>query len=310
MDKMTFPARDGALLAYDDYRQENDKAIVIFLHGSTYNSRRYANLAKKLNSDNYGACLLNWRGHGTSEGRPGTVDYIGQLEDDLADFIQQLKTQTSKPLIICGHSAGAIICLRYINKYGCDDIAGTSFIAPAINGPLETVRYQHASARWQYRISYFRAAKTTEPVPNSALQYAPSLKTMSFFGAKLLPFMRHKAILTFPANERMAQLEGRVLNYSYNLMLSCDINDYPGAFNKITVPTLLLCGEEDEVVHPALLSTIFNWHLPPNIAKELIELKNINHIQINNAATKILPLWLERHFSVVPEQTLCEAVSC
>jgi len=312
MEKLTFLARDGEMLAYDDYQLGNDRPIVIFLHGSTYNARRYANLAKKLNGDNYGACLLNWRGHGGSQGRVGSVDYIGQLEDDLADFIHHLKTVTHQDLIIAGHSAGAIICLRYINKYGCNDIAGVSFIAPAINGPLETVRYPHASASWQYRLSYFRASKPVLPVPPNILQYAPSLNSLAFFGAKLLPFLRHRTILTFPASERMAKLEGRVLNYSYNLMLSCDINDYPAAFNKITVPTLLLCGANDEVVHPQLLSTIFNWHLPPSIVKEIIELENVNHIQVNNAAVKLVPLWLNRHFASSTEQTVSESetVAC
>ena len=53
MEKMTFLARDGALLAYDNFLISDAKATVIFLHGSTYNSRRYANIAKVLNQQNY-----------------------------------------------------------------------------------------------------------------------------------------------------------------------------------------------------------------------------------------------------------------
>ena len=296
MDKMTYLARDGALLAYDKFLITNAKATVIFLHGSTYNSRRYANIAKVLNQQNYAACLINWRGHGGSEGRLGTVDYIGQLEDDLADFITHYQQVCDQPLILAGHSAGAVICLRYIDKYGCNNIDGVSFISPAINGPLETVRYKHTSAKWQYQISYFRAAKPAITPPAHALTYAPSLKTLPFIVAKLLPFMRHKPILSFPANERMARLEGRVLHYSYNLMLSCDINNYPSAFNKISVPVLLLCGKHDEVVHPNLLETIYHWHLKPTLNKKIVELKKVNHIQVVTASAMILPDWLNSIF--------------
>ena len=296
MDKMTYLARDGALLAYDKFLITNAKATVIFLHGSTYNSRRYANIAKVLNQQSYAACLINWRGHGGSEGRLGTVDYIGQLEDDLADFIAHYQQVSDQPLILAGHSAGAVICLRYIDKYGCNNIDGVSFIAPAINGPLETVRYKHTSAKWQYQISYFRAAKPAITPPAHALTYAPSLKTLPFIVAKLLPFMRHKPILSFPANDRMARLEGRVLHYSYNLMLSCDINNYPSAFNKISVPVLLLCGKHDEVVHPNLLETIYHWHLKPTLNKKIVELKKVNHIQVVTASAMILPDWLNSIF--------------
>ncbi|SFC32149.1 alpha/beta hydrolase [Pseudoalteromonas denitrificans] len=296
MEKMTFLARDGIQLAYDTLTAINSKATMIFLHGSTYNSRRYANIAKTLHAQSYDTCLLNWRGHGASEGEMGNVDYIGQLEDDLADFIAHYQKQSNKPLVIAGHSAGAVICLRYINKYGCDKISAVSFIAPAINGPLETARYKQKSAKWQYRISYFRAAKPSKVPPASALQHAPNLNMLPFIAAKLLPFMRTKAILRFPASERMARLEGRILNYSYNLMLSCDINNYPAAFNKVTVPVLMLCGEQDEVIHENLLNTIFHWHLPQNINKKLIELPKVNHMKVVPAACKILPDWLNDLF--------------
>jgi len=296
MDKMTYLARDGALLAYDKFLITDARATVIFLHGSTYNSRRYANIAKVLNQQNYSACLINWRGHGASEGKLGTVDYIGQLEDDLADFIAHFQQISDQPLILAGHSAGAVICLRYIDKYGCNEIDAVSFIAPAINGPLETVRYKHASAKWQYQVSYFRTAKPTVAAPEHALTFAPSLKTVPFIIAKCVPFMRHKPILSFPANERMARLEGRVLHYSYNLMLSCDINNYPRAFNKISVPVLLLCGQHDEVVHPSLLETVYHWHLKPTLNKKMVELKKVNHIQVVTASANILPDWLNSIF--------------
>ncbi|EAQ63952.1 hypothetical protein MED121_04243 [Marinomonas sp. MED121] len=304
MQKQTFLARDGIRLAYDDFAPEKGaKACCIFLHGSTYNARRYANLAKALCAKGYQACLLNWRGHGESEGKPGDLDYVGQLEDDLADMIVHLKQKNRGcDIVIGGHSAGAVVCLRYIDKYGCDAIKGVSIVSPAINGPLETVRYPQPSSVWQYKLTYFRQAKPIEPAPEAALQHAPILNMKAFWAAKLLPFMRHKAILRFPASERMAKLEGRVLDYSYNLMLSCDINAYPRAFNKISVPVILLVGEEDEVIHPQLMETIFHWHIQPSLSRTLIKVPKLNHIRILPAACQLLPNWLDQVSAISLEQ--------
>lgn len=315
MQKKSFLARDGLRLAYDDFSPEQvihtpegermnlenkaPKACFIFLHGSTYNARRYANIGKAMLKQGYQVCLLNWRGHGESDGKPGDVSYVGQLEDDLHDLIVWVKTQhPDRDIVIGGHSAGAVVCLRYIDRYGCDDIRAVSFISPAINGPLETVRYPQASSAWQYRLTYFRKGKPIKATPEAALQHAPVLNMGAFWLAKLMPFLRHRAILNFPASERMAQLEGRVLDYSYNLMLSCDINGYPRAFNKIRVPVFLLVGEEDEVIHPSLMAAIYHWHLAPSIAKSLIKVPKANHIRILPAACHLLPSWLDEVFDV------------
>jgi alpha-beta hydrolase superfamily lysophospholipase len=52
------------------------------------------------------------RGHGTS-GTRGDIGYVGQLEDDLADFVAVLrKTVPSAPLTLVGHSSGGGFGLR------------------------------------------------------------------------------------------------------------------------------------------------------------------------------------------------------
>ena len=46
-------------------------------------------LAKALRDAGVSAYVLDIRGHGGS-GRCGDVDYIGQIDDDLADFVTNL----------------------------------------------------------------------------------------------------------------------------------------------------------------------------------------------------------------------------
>ena len=52
------------------------------------------------------------RGHGAS-GTRGDIGYVGQLEDDLADFVAVVrKTVPSAPLTLVGHSSGGGFALR------------------------------------------------------------------------------------------------------------------------------------------------------------------------------------------------------
>ena len=57
------------------------------------------------------------RGHGTS-GTPGDTAYIDQLEDDLVDFIHELRVTTPSrlSLTLIGHSAGAGFALRVVTS--------------------------------------------------------------------------------------------------------------------------------------------------------------------------------------------------
>ena len=68
-------------------------------------------------------------------GKPGTCDYIGQLEDDISDIITWFEQEQEQPLplILGGHSAGSVVCLRYLEKYGQGKVAASYFIAPTFN---------------------------------------------------------------------------------------------------------------------------------------------------------------------------------
>ena len=55
---------------------------------------------------------VDMRGHGAS-GTRGDIGYVGQLEDDLADFVAVVrKTVPSAPLTLVGHSSGGGFALR------------------------------------------------------------------------------------------------------------------------------------------------------------------------------------------------------
>ncbi|MCJ7546149.1 MAG: alpha/beta hydrolase [Deltaproteobacteria bacterium] len=106
-----FPARDGVQLAYRAYPASPAK-IAILIHGSSGSSAGMHAMGKALSKAGITAFALDVRGHGES-GVKGDIRYIGQLEDDLADFIAYLrKTYPKAPITLIGHSSGGGFVLR------------------------------------------------------------------------------------------------------------------------------------------------------------------------------------------------------
>ncbi len=107
-----YSARDGAALAYRAYRPAAGGAPagrVLLVHGSSASSRSLHPLAQALAAEGFSVAALDMRGHGDS-GPRGDAAYIGQLEDDLEDFMRAVPH--SGPQTLAGFSAGGGFALR------------------------------------------------------------------------------------------------------------------------------------------------------------------------------------------------------
>jgi len=106
-----FQARDGTGLAYRHYPARGASAgrVVILVHGSSGSSTSVHALADALAARGVETFAPDIRGHGASGAR-GDIGYVGQLEDDLADFVALVRK--SAPLTLLGHSAGGGFALR------------------------------------------------------------------------------------------------------------------------------------------------------------------------------------------------------
>jgi non-heme chloroperoxidase len=116
----SFIARDGTQLAYRHYPADSEK-IVILLHGSGWHSQYFLPLAEFISSHDLAQVYTpDLRGHGRAPERRGDVDYIGQLEDDLADLVSMIrKDKPNTMLIIGGHSSGGGLAIRFAgSRYG------------------------------------------------------------------------------------------------------------------------------------------------------------------------------------------------
>jgi non-heme chloroperoxidase len=109
----TYPARDGAELGYRVY-EGGSAQVVVLIHGSADDGSGMHPLAKALRDAGASVCVPGLRGHHNS-GRSGDIDYIGQLEDDLADFVAVLRPlHPNASFTLIGFSSGGGFVLRVI----------------------------------------------------------------------------------------------------------------------------------------------------------------------------------------------------
>jgi len=127
-----YEARDGATLAYRHYASGPATTTgtapgrrVVLVHGSSASSRSLHPMAQALAAAGYTVDALDVRGHGDSGtrgylgtsgangkgGKESKGGYIGQLEDDMADFMRAVPH--TGPSTLIGFSAGAGFVLRF-----------------------------------------------------------------------------------------------------------------------------------------------------------------------------------------------------
>jgi alpha-beta hydrolase superfamily lysophospholipase len=109
-----FHARDGTELGYRHYpaRPPASGQIAVVVHGSSGSSVAVHALAKALAERGVETYAPDIRGHGAS-GTRGDIVYLGQLEDDLSDFVGEIrKANPTAPLTLIGHSSGGGFALR------------------------------------------------------------------------------------------------------------------------------------------------------------------------------------------------------
>ncbi len=137
-----FQARDGTVLAYRRYppTAASTDRIAILIHGSTGSSSSVHALAKALAAHGVETYAPDIRGHGASGSR-GDIGYIGQLEDDLADLVTEIrKSHPNAPLVLIGHSAGGGFALRIAGSAIQPLFARTILLAPYLGYDATTNR--------------------------------------------------------------------------------------------------------------------------------------------------------------------------
>ena len=135
----TYSARDCATLGYRAY-EGGGAQVVVLIHGSSDDGAGMHPLAKALRDAGASVYVPVLRGHGNS-GRVGDIDYIGQLEDDLADFVAVLRPlHPNASFSLIGFSSGGGFVLRVIATPDEKLFDRFIMISPALPQGAPTIR--------------------------------------------------------------------------------------------------------------------------------------------------------------------------
>ena len=134
----SIPMRDGYPLQVRTYGGADDVPLLVLVHGSAWHGLQFDSLASKL-QDHADVIVPDLRGHGTAPGRRGDVDYIGQLEDDLADMIAAVAKPGQK-VVMAGHSSGGGLVVRFSGGAHGAMLDGAVLMAPFLKHNAPTTR--------------------------------------------------------------------------------------------------------------------------------------------------------------------------
>ena len=145
-----FRARDGSALVYRLYPARNGATdrLAILIHGSSGSSANMNAVARALIEAGVAAVAIDARGHGGS-GTRGDIGYIGQLDDDLADLVAELRPRfPDARLALVGHSSGGGFALRIAGEAEAKLFDRFVLLAPYLGYFAPTTRPAEGTARW------------------------------------------------------------------------------------------------------------------------------------------------------------------
>jgi alpha-beta hydrolase superfamily lysophospholipase len=253
-----FQARDGSALGYRHYaasgRSTGRAAIVV--HGSSGSSGGTIHaLSSALAARGVETWAVDIRGHGTS-GTRGDIGYVGQLEDDLADFVAVIrKTAPDAPLTLVGHSSGGGFALRIAGSPIQNLFARAVLLAPYLGYDAPSTR--PASGGW-----------ANADIPRILGLLA--LRSVGITCCEALPVL---AFAVPPNSER-----NLVGTYTDRLMRNFAVsNDFRRDLARANGPITIISGADDELMFADKYSDAVRDSRTP-VDVKLIE--GINHMGI------------------------------
>ena len=262
-----FKARDGTSLQYYAYPADPDK-VAILVHGSAGPGTSMHDLATALQAAGVTAYAPDIRGHGGS-GRRGDIDYIAQLDDDLADFVGNLgQPKSGETRTLVGFSAGAGFSIRF---------AG---------GPYGALfdRYVLLSP------TTLSNAPTLRPNAGGWINVAvPRIVVIAWLNRFGIHFFDGLPVISYAITPQMAK--SMTANYSYRLLNNFGAGrQYEAYLRNMHRPAAIFVGDADEQVIADQYAPLLH-HLGVNIPVTVVPgMKHTDMIHKAQAFRVIVPV--------------------
>jgi non-heme chloroperoxidase len=222
-----FTARDGTRLAFRAYPGKSPRETVVLIHGSSGSSISMHPLAQALNARGATVYALSMRGH-DGTGRSGDIDYIGQLDDDVVDFVKSLgPKRPNERRTLLGFSSGGGFVLRFAGTPSARIFDRFILVSPQL--PVDSPVMRPNAGGW-----------VSVAIPRIVvLQILSGLGIHAFEGLPVLAF----AVPPGKRNVQTALYSYRMLmNFGPRRQYLADLKAAPG-------PISLLAGSKDEIFY-------------------------------------------------------------
>jgi len=231
----TVTTKDGAEIYYKDWGEGQP---VLFSHGWPLSSEAWAGQMLFLAQNGYRTIAHDRRGHGRSSQTSSHND-MNSYANDLAAVIDHLNLQNA---VLVGHSTGGGEVTRYIGRYGTKRVEKVALIAAV--PPL-----------------MIKTPSNPEGLP---LELFDGLRAS--LARDFSQFYRDFALVFYGANRPGAKVSQGLLDQFwlwsiqgslksiYECITAFSATDFTEDLKKFDVPTLLLHGEDDQVVPPMISS--------------------------------------------------------
>jgi non-heme chloroperoxidase len=227
-------ARDGTKLAFRYYpaTEVAGKASVVLVHGSSASSSSMHVMAKGFAAAGYNTYALDIRGHGQS-GVKGHIAYVGQLEDDMEDFVHAIKL--AQPSTLVGFSSGGGFVLRFAGSSKQKLFSNYLLLTPFISQDAATSRPD--SGGW-------------------ASVGVPRIIAISFLNGFGVHVFNDLPVIRYALTKENAKF----LTPEYSFALAQNFRperDYQANIRAVRQPLRVLAGQNDEVFFADKFASVF-----------------------------------------------------
>jgi non-heme chloroperoxidase len=240
----TITTKDGTEIYYKDWGSGRP---VVFSHGWPLSADAWENQMFFLAANGFRCIAHDRRGHGRSS-QPWDGNHMDQYADDLAELFEKLDL---KDALMIGHSTGGGEVARYIGRHGTKRVAGAVLMGAV---PPIMVRTEANPGGLPLEVfDGFRKAYLEDRA-----QFFLDVASGPFFG-----FNRPGA----KVSQGLIQswwMQGMMCGFKngYDCIKAFSETDFTQDLKKIDVPTLIIHGDDDQIV-PIGASAMLSAKLVP-----------------------------------------------
>jgi non-heme chloroperoxidase len=247
----TFTTRDGTEIYYNDWGSGQP---IVFSHGWPLSADAFEDQMFFLASNGYRCIAHDRRGHGRSS-QPWNGNDMDTYADDLAQLVEHLDLTSA---VHVGHSTGGGEVARYIGRHGNGRVAKAALI-----GAVPPVMLKSATNPGGQPIEAFDQLRSA--VQSDRSQFWKDL-SLPFYG-----YNRPGAKVSEGVRESF-WLQGMMAGMpaSYFCIKAFSETDMTEDLKKFEVPTLILHGDDDQIV-PIADSALLSVKLVKNAQLKVYE---------------------------------------